>query len=266
MRPHGRAQTSARKPRAHAICQRCSFEYNLDNLAWQWDWKQGPRLQNLRLQVCPTCLDEPQESGRTITLPADPVPVKYPLPENYVLADNPLSPLGWSPVNNFVPQPPNISGNIGTLTLNAGVDAAFNGVTNKRTEMCAALSISSTTFNNWVGKNWSAQPSGITLTTPSTVAVLTHNLASYALYAPNDKPFLNRGSATYHIDGSADGANWTTLVSGATVGTVGEVVTGNSTLGAFYQYHRVAFQGDGFSTIAIAQAQFSVSDAAPNDI
>lgn len=266
MRPHGRAQISAKRPRAVAICQRCTFMYNLDNLAWQWDWQQGPRLFNLRLQVCPTCLDEPQESGRTITLPADPVPVKYPLPENYVNADNPLSPQGWSPVNNFLPQPPNMSGNIGTLTLNAGVDAAFNGTTNKRRELCAALSISNSSFGNWVGKNWNADPSGITLTTPSTVAAVTHNLASFTLYAPNDAPFLNSGGTSYHIDGSPDGVNWTTLISGNTVGTVGEVLTASTTLGAFYQYHRASLQGDGISTIAIAQAQFNVSDAAPNDI
>src|SRR5206468_3783848 len=106
MRPHGRAQISARSPRALGICQRCSFTYNLDQLLWQWDWQQGPRLKNLRIKVCPTCMDVPQENGRTIVLPPDPVPIEYPLPENYVAADNPLSYLGYNVRDNFFPQPP----------------------------------------------------------------------------------------------------------------------------------------------------------------
>jgi hypothetical protein len=266
MRPHGRAQISAKAPRATAICQRCGFMYNLDQLQWQWDWQQGPRLFNLRIQVCRTCLDVPQESGRTIVLPPDPMPVKYPLPENYALADNPLSPLGYSPANNFLPNPPNVSGSIGTLTLNAGVDAAFNGTYTKSAEMSAARSVSDSSFGNWVGKNWNAQPSGIALTITSTVAVLTHVISSFALYAPSDQSFLRSGTTTYHIDGSADGANWTTLVSGFTAGTAGEIITGASTAGAFYQYHRAAFLGNGISAVAVAQAVFNVSDAAPNDI
>jgi hypothetical protein len=270
MRPHGRAQISAKRPRATAICQRCGFMYNLDMLQWQWDWQQGPRLFNLRIQVCETCLDVPQESGRTIVLPEDPVPVKYPLPENYVLADNPLSPLGFSPADNFLPQPPpnrpTSGASIGTLRLNAGLNAAFNGTTNKPREMCAALAVSLSSFSNWIGKNWNAQPSGITLTTPSTTAAITHNLSSVTIYAPNDAPFLNSGGTTYHVDGSLDGANWTTLINSTTKGTIGETITANTTNGTFYQYHRVAFLGDGFSAIAVAQAQFSVSDGPPNDI
>lgn len=266
MRPHGRAQVSCRNPRAVAVCQRCGFLYNLDNLAWQHDWLQGPRLFNLRIQVCPTCLDVPQESGRTIVLPMDPVPVKYPLPEDYVGADNPLSPLGYSPANNFLPNPPNIGGSIGTMVLNAGVDAAFNGRTGKSREQSAALSISDSSYGNWVGKNWSAQPSGIALTITSTVAALTHVISSYALYAPSDASFLNSGATSYLIQGSDDAATWTTLSSGTTAGTAGETITGTSTFGTFYQYHRVAFLGDGISAVAIAQAIFNVSDAAPNDI
>lgn len=270
MRPHGRAQISVKKPRALAICQRCGFQYNLDMLQWQWDWQQGPRLFNLRIQVCETCLDAPQESGRTIVLPEDPVPVKYPLPENYVLADNPLSPLGYNPANNFLPQPPanrpTSGASFGTLRLNAGLEAAFNGVINKSAEMSAALSVSVSSFNNWVGKRWNAQPSGITLTTPSTVAPISHVLSSFALYAPNNAPFLNAGATAYAIQGSNDAANWTTLVSGTTVGTIGEIITGTSTSGAFYQNHRAVISGDGFSSVYVAQAVFSVSDGPPNDI
>ena len=267
MRPHGKAQISSKNPRALAVCQRCGFLYNLDMLQWQWDWQQGPRLKNLRLQVCPTCLDVPQENGRTIVLPPDPVPVRYPLPEDYVSADNPLSPLGYNVVDNFLPKPStDLGANIGNMTLNAGVNAAFDGVTNKRAEMSAALAVSNSSFQNTVGKNWAAFPSGITLTTPSTTATLTHVVSSFTLYAPFDARFLNSGATGFHLDGSQDNVNWTTIYSSTTVGTVGETITASTTSGTAYQYHRIAIQGDGVSTVTIAQAVFNVSDGAVNDI
>lgn len=270
MRPHGRAKISARSPEALAICQRCGFMFNLSDLQWQWDWQQGPRLKNLRIQVCRTCLDVPQENGRTIVLPPDPIPKMYPLPEDYASADNPLSALGYNVANNFLPQPPynqpTSGANIGTLRLNAGRDAAFNGVINKSAEMSAALIASVSSFNNWAGKRWNAQPGGITLTTPSTVAATSHVLSSYALYAPNDAPFFNAGATAYAIQGSDDLITWTTLASGTTAGTVGEIITGTSTSGTAYQNHRAVLSGDGFSAVYIAQVVFNVSDAAPNDI
>lgn len=269
MRPHGHAQISARAPRALAICQRCGFMFNLDDLQWQWDWQQGPRLKNLRYKVCRTCLDKPQENGRTVVLPPDPVPVMYPLPENYVAADNPLSYLGYNVASNFLPQPlQSLGGNIGNMVLNAGVNAAFDGATNKRAEYCAALSVSNSSFQNTVGKNWNADPSGTSLTIQSTVAVLTHVVASLALYAPNDRKFLNSatGITGVRLEGSADNVNWSTLYSGTTTGSVGEIITSNSVSGGPYQYHRVAIQGDGVSAVTIAQAVLNVSDAAPNDI
>lgn len=241
--------------------------FNHDELQWQYDWLQGPRLFNRRILVCRSCLDIPQESGRTIVLPPDPVPIQNPRPEAYVAADNPLSYLGFNPADSFTPLPAQ-TGNIGNMTLNAGVDAAFNSMTNKRSPMCAALSVSNSSFQNWVGKNWGAFPSGITVTTPSTVPLTTHVLSSFALYAPNDRPFLNAltPATGYTIDGSLDGLNWVTIASGTTAGTAGEIVTGTSSVGAFYQYHRAVIQGDGISAVAIAQAVFAVSDAAPNDI
>jgi hypothetical protein len=242
--------------------------YQHDQLQWQFDFQQGPRLFNLRILVCPECLDIPQENGRTIVLPPDPIPIQNPRPEAYALADNPLSYLGWNAVNlNGYPLPPQ-TGNIGNMTLNSGVDAAFDGNSNKRAPMSAALSVSISSFQNYVGKNWNAFPSGITATTPSTAAVTTHVLSSYALYAPYDQPFLNSATPAtgYHIDGSVDGANWVTLASGTTAGTAGEIVTGTSSVGTYYQYHRAVIQGDGISAVYIAQAVFSVSDQAPNDI
>jgi len=269
MRPHGNAQISERAPRALGICQRCGFMYNLDRLQWQLDWQQGPRLKNIRIRVCPSCLDQHQENGRTIVLPPDPRPVAFALPEDYAAADNPASYLGYNVANSFLPQPPqSLGGNIGNMTLNAGVDAAFNGVTNKRAEMCAALSVSNSSFQNTVGKNWSADPSGTSLTITSTVAVLTHIVESITLYAPNDRGFLNSatGITGYHLEGSANNATWTTIISGTTAGGAGETITASSTSATFYQYHRIAIQGDGVSAVAIAQAIMNISDAAANDI
>src|SRR5882724_7460560 len=268
-RPHGDAQISARAPRALGICDRCGRLTNHDRLQWQVDWLQGPRLFNLRILCCRSCFDRPQENGRTIVLPPDPVPIANPRPENYALADNPLSPLGYNVADNFLPQPPqSLGGNIGNMTLNAGVDAAFNGITNKRAEYCAALSVSNSSFQNTVGKNWSPNPSGTSLTLPSSVPPQTHILSSFTLTAPNDRKFLNSatGVTGFHLDGSANGVTWSTIYSSSTAGTVGETVTATTTSGTAYQYHRIAIQGDGISAVAIAQAVFNVSDASPNDI
>jgi hypothetical protein len=276
-----------RAPRATAICDRCGFMYNHDQLQWQWDWQQGPRLFNLRILVCPTCLDIPQESGRTIDLPPDPVPIANPRPENYALADNPVSPLGWSPLDNFIAPPSTAGANIGNLINNQGIDAAFNfvgqssafnstsvtalfspntaGVVNKRIEYCAALSVSNSSFN-WVGKNWNAVPSGISATTPSTVATLAHTVSGFAAYAPNDQPFLRSGAAGWVFQGSNDSLNWTTISSGTTAGTAGEVLSATTTSAAAYPYHRFAVVGNGVSSVGIAGLSISISDAAPNDI
>jgi hypothetical protein len=82
----GRAKVSAKSPAAFAICDRCSLGYNLVDLQWQYDWR-GTSLQNLQLRVCKRCLDTPQSQLRAITLPADPVPVWQPRPENFDAAE-----------------------------------------------------------------------------------------------------------------------------------------------------------------------------------
>jgi len=78
----GRATTSATNPRAHAICDRCAFRYNHDQLKWQYDWA-GASLINKRILVCNTCYDTPQEQLRAIIIPADPVPIINPRVEPY---------------------------------------------------------------------------------------------------------------------------------------------------------------------------------------
>jgi hypothetical protein len=82
----GRARTNARSPEAHAICDRCGFRYNHINLRWQFDWR-GAALQNIRLLVCNSCYDEPQQQLRAIVVPADPVPISNPRTQDFVTAE-----------------------------------------------------------------------------------------------------------------------------------------------------------------------------------
>lgn len=79
----GRARTSAFRPQAHAICDRCGFRYNHVDLRWQYDWS-GTSLRNLRILVCRRCQDKPQQQLRAIIVPADPVPIQNPRTEPFV--------------------------------------------------------------------------------------------------------------------------------------------------------------------------------------
>lgn len=83
----GRASTNAANPQAHAICDRCGFRYNHVNLKWQFDWR-GTSLQNIRMLVCNTCYDEPQEQLRAIIVPADPVPILNPRLQDFAVAES----------------------------------------------------------------------------------------------------------------------------------------------------------------------------------
>lgn len=82
----GRARTSASNPQAHAICDRCGFRYNHVNLQWQYDWR-GASLQNVRILVCDTCLDTPQEQLRAIVVPADPLPIVQARTQDFAQAE-----------------------------------------------------------------------------------------------------------------------------------------------------------------------------------
>lgn len=46
------------------------------------DWA-GTTLINKQLLVCRPCYDRPQEQLRAIVLPADPVPIRNPRPQNF---------------------------------------------------------------------------------------------------------------------------------------------------------------------------------------
>lgn len=78
----GRARTSPSNPQAFGVCQRCGIWYNRINLRNQYDWR-GSGLLPLYIFVCNDCYDVPQEQLRAIVIPADPVPIKFPLPEPF---------------------------------------------------------------------------------------------------------------------------------------------------------------------------------------
>lgn len=204
--------------------------------------------------VCESCLDQYQQSGqRTIILPPDPVPIMNARPEQYVPDSNPLSAIGANPS----PLRWQYSGQIGNLVNAAGVPAAFDRNANKPSFMSAMIVTPNSSYENYVGINWSGYP-GTTLPSCLTSPVLARTLSSFTATAPNDSTF---GSTGYAVQGSALSipGTWTTLASGDTAQTVGEVISGSLISGERYQFHRMAFFG-GAGPIAVAQVTFSVAD------
>lgn len=274
LRPHGRGYVSARTPRALAICDRCGFMVNHGKLRWQYQW-QGPRLNNTRILVCPDCYDTPQEQLRTFVLPMDPIVIPNARPENYSFADNPASHLGYDPANAFLPVGQR-GMSIGNLVMGAGVESAFDGAVvttsslgttiSRQFSNSANLANSVSSFQNWVGKNWAADATGTLATLPSTVPSQTHVVSAFTIVAPSDQAFLRTGATGYRLEGSNNGATWTTIYSGTTAGAIGEIITANTTSQGLYQYHRINIQGDGVSQIGLAQVSFDISDAGPNEI
>lgn len=257
MRPHGRATVDRSHPSAHAVCDRCSFRYNLSDLRWQWQWV-GPRQQNIRILVCPSCYDKPQEQLRTFIIPVDPEPVMNARPENYVAANNPMSGIGVSA--DFTK--PQYGSVIGNLTWGGGTNAAFDGNDNKPAAFCASNTVSNSSYNNYVGINWGGNAA--TAIEPSSLGppVLRHSLTSFSVTAPNDRGFLGSAGTSYLVQGSPTGGPygaWTTISSGTITGTVGEVISADLSATGQYQFHRVAFLGDQINYVAIAQVTFDVA-------
>lgn len=253
MRVHGRVRVDASYPEAQGVCDFCGFHYNHNQLRWQADWR-GPNIQNLGFLVCQSCLDKPQPNGqRTIILPPDPVPIMNARPEQYTIADNPFSPIGMTMTSDA-----RAGGFIGTMTGGGGLVSAFNGTINKPFSQCAYVVASNSSFENYVGKNWSPYQGGITTPSSITAPVQTHSLSSFSAWAPNDQSFVSSGPTDYLVQGSINAVFWTTISSGTTAGNPGEMISGEPG-GAPYQFHRLAFKGDGVTTIAVAQVQFSVA-------
>lgn len=257
--PHGRAKVSVTRPQAFAVCDRCGFLYNHVDLQWQYDWR-GPNLANLRKLVCESCLDKPQENGqRTFILPPDPVAIRNARPEFYIADDSPLSAIGA----NASPTLWRFSAQIGSLTGGAGVPAAFDSNTNKPSWQCANLSISQSSYNNYVGINWGGDVSGITTPSSLMAPVITHVVSSFTATAPNNQSFLGTTPTDWVFQGSPVNTSlygaWTTLSSGTTAGTAGETISASPT-GGSYQFHRLAFLGDQINLVALAQLEITVSD------
>lgn len=82
----GRARISSSNPRAAAVCDRCGFVYQHQDLQWQFDWR-GATLQNTRVLVCDRCNDDQQEQLRAIMIPADPVPIPNPRVQDFAQAE-----------------------------------------------------------------------------------------------------------------------------------------------------------------------------------
>lgn len=85
---HGKARTDPRNPRATGVCDFGGEWCNLADLHKQMEW-YGTSLKWTGWLVCAEHLDQPQPQLRPIRLPPDPVPVKNPRPESFVI-DNTL--------------------------------------------------------------------------------------------------------------------------------------------------------------------------------
>jgi|SRR5580658_3787981 hypothetical protein len=80
MYPHDlNCPTDMMKPEPVGWCDRSNHKYYLKDLVWQFAWR-GNALSNLRIRVCPNCLDVPNEGLRPILVGPDPVPPKDPRP------------------------------------------------------------------------------------------------------------------------------------------------------------------------------------------
>jgi hypothetical protein len=93
----GRARVSIRDLHAQAVCDRCGIWYSINELKWQVDWR-GTALANLRILVCPSCFDRPQEQLRSIVLPPDPEPIINARPENFTQDETDYRSLSQTPV------------------------------------------------------------------------------------------------------------------------------------------------------------------------
>ncbi len=95
----GRARTSSRNPQAFAVCARCGMWYNRVNLQFQRAWR-GAQIQDTYILVCKPCYDTPNEQLRAISLPADPVPISFPSPEDFANAETDYRAVAFAPTTD----------------------------------------------------------------------------------------------------------------------------------------------------------------------
>ena len=79
------AEVDADSPRAWGTCDRCGFQWQLDQLTWQYSYQGAFVPMNTRLLVCPKHVDPLNEQDQAYILPPDPAPIFNARPENYVL-------------------------------------------------------------------------------------------------------------------------------------------------------------------------------------
>jgi hypothetical protein len=79
----GRARTSSTNPEAFGVCDRCSQWVQHNSLRPQAIWA-GSTLLNINILVCNRCWDRPNETTRSIILPADPTPTINPRVEPFL--------------------------------------------------------------------------------------------------------------------------------------------------------------------------------------
>src|SRR6266436_9858784 len=231
MRPHGGAKVDRDKPRAWGIGEGGGRLLYKHDLQWQYE-RAGNRLVNQNMLVCDTCYDTPQEQLRVIILPADPTPVANPRPERSQINNNPYTSIG---------------SNIGTMTQAAGLAAAFDSNANKPFFLSSVRYISTAGLTNTIGKNWT----GLDPNNP-TVGLLA---SRFVVTAPNDAKFAAAGVVAYAFQGSNVPAGFTTLASGNTVGTIGEIIDVSITPTTTYLFHQFVLTGDGISSVSVAQLQ-----------
>lgn len=115
----GRAYTDPNSCEPPGICDRCCEKWMRTDLQWQYDVR-GRTLQNLRILVCPRCLDEPSWQLKPIIVPPDPIPIKDPRPGFYASQEGPppapqsVVSLIYGPYPYGVPPTPPPSGSIET--------------------------------------------------------------------------------------------------------------------------------------------------------
>ena len=97
----GRARTNANAPEAFGVCARCGIWYNRDSLQNQMEWR-GSTIMPLYIFVCRDCYDVPQTQLRAIVIPADPVPIKFPLVEPYTYDSSDTMSLAPAPIDPIV--------------------------------------------------------------------------------------------------------------------------------------------------------------------
>jgi hypothetical protein len=73
-------------PSAFGTCDRCGFVYQHSDLRWQLDYR-GRQLANIRILVCETCEDIPQNQLRPRIIPPDPIPIANARPYPYCAAE-----------------------------------------------------------------------------------------------------------------------------------------------------------------------------------